>query len=159
MDDPIKFRKMKAGEEKVVSKLVTKTFNEFIAPGYSAEGVREFLRYINPEALAQLVKGSCLLLVAEIDDRIVGVILFTSQNRCNHINLLFVDAEYHRRGIARGLLNKAIEILRGLDPNISEITVNSSPYAVIVYEKLGFQRLDTEQVNNGVRYTPMELKL
>ena len=35
-------------------------------------------------------------------------------------------------------------------------TVNSSPYAVPVYRKLGFVETDTEQLADGMRYTPMK---
>lgn len=38
------------------------------------------------------------------------------------------------------------------------MTVHSSPYATLIYCKLGFQNIDTEQVVNGVRFTPMQLK-
>ena len=159
MDDAISFREMKAGEEKAVSQLVTRIFNEFIAPGYSAEGVREFLRYIKPEILRQLAQEGHLFLVAAVKDKIVGVILIRIRNHRNHITLLFVDAKYHRRGIARTLLNRALEIRRGRDPTIEEITVKSSPYAVLIYEKLGFQQLQPEQVENGIRFVPMVLEL
>lgn len=36
------------------------------------------------------------------------------------------------------------------------ITVNSSPYAVPVYHKLGFVDMDVEQISDGMRYTPMK---
>ena len=38
------------------------------------------------------------------------------------------------------------------------ITVNSSPYAVPVYHKLGFVDTDTEQLSDGMRYTPMKFE-
>ncbi len=38
-----------------------------------------------------------------------------------------------------------------------KITVNSYPYAVSVYHRLGFKDTDKEQVTNGLRYTPMEM--
>lgn len=34
-------------------------------------------------------------------------------------------------------------------------TVHSSPYAVEVYRHLGFVPTDTEQLTDGLRYTPM----
>ena len=36
------------------------------------------------------------------------------------------------------------------------ITVNSSPYAVPVYHKLGFVDTDVGQISDGMRYTPMK---
>ena len=37
-----------------------------------------------------------------------------------------------------------------------EFTVNSSPFAVPVYHKLGFVDTNTEQLTDGIRYTPMK---
>jgi hypothetical protein len=39
------------------------------------------------------------------------------------------------------------------------ITVNSSPYAVPVYEKLGFWRMGTEEIKNGIRCVPLRLNM
>ena len=39
------------------------------------------------------------------------------------------------------------------------MTVNSSPYAVPIYHKLGFYDVDSEQVVKGVRFTPMEFEM
>jgi|GEM_PF-2894443 len=72
----------------------------------------------------------------------------------SHISLLFVRKEYHRRGIARALLAVAEESCRL--SGRSEITVNSSPYAVEVYHRLGFVDTDKEKVMNGIRFTPMK---
>ncbi|ENY8640112.1 TPA: GNAT family N-acetyltransferase [Clostridioides difficile] len=41
--------------------------------------------------------------------------------------------------------------------NLTEITVNSSPYAVEVYHKLGFKDTAVEQIVDGIRFTPMKL--
>ena len=38
------------------------------------------------------------------------------------------------------------------------MTVNSSPYAVGIYRKLGFKAVDDEQSVNGLRFTPMTLE-
>ncbi len=159
MENAVSFREMKFGEEKAVSDLVVRTFNEFIAPGYSSEGVEEFLSYVKPESLRRIAQEGRLFLVAVMKDEIVGVITMGVRNRVNHIIFFFVDARYHRRGIARELLQRALEIRRGCDPTMSEVTVNSSPYAVRIYEKLGFQKLGPERVENGIRFTPMVLKL
>ncbi|WP_347567129.1 GNAT family N-acetyltransferase [Alistipes finegoldii] len=41
------------------------------------------------------------------------------------------------------------------DPAVSRITVNSSPYAVEIYRRLGFTATDAERVTDGIRFTPM----
>jgi predicted GNAT family N-acyltransferase len=38
------------------------------------------------------------------------------------------------------------------------IEVNSSPFAVGIYEKLGFIRVSDEQLKNGMKFTPMVKK-
>lgn len=67
-----------------------------------------------------------------------------------HIGGFFVKADYHRKGIGRALF----ETMRR-DYDKQEFTDNSSPYAVKVYEHLGFKANDNEQVVNGLRFTPM----
>jgi len=37
------------------------------------------------------------------------------------------------------------------------MTVFSSPFAVPIYQALGFESTDKEQVDNGIRYFPMRL--
>lgn len=58
---------------------------------------------------------------------------------------------YHRRGIGRRLF----EAMRR-DYEKQAFTVNSSPYAVEIYKRLGFVQEDTERLSpEGLRYTPM----
>lgn len=156
MDDTVLFREMKAGEEKAVSWMIIRTFCKFVAPGYSLKGIKEFLRFVRPKSLLHRAQEGRLILVAAIKDKIVGVIEIRSYN---HISLLFVDAKYHRRGIAKELFRRALEICRNRDPGLAEFTVNSSSYAVPIYEKLGFRQLGPEQVRNGIRFVPMALEL
>ena len=37
-----------------------------------------------------------------------------------------------------------------------EMTVNSSPYAVPAYQKLGFEATEAQQLKDGIIYTPMK---
>ncbi|WP_168733762.1 GNAT family N-acetyltransferase [Metabacillus sediminilitoris] len=41
------------------------------------------------------------------------------------------------------------------EKNNSKLTVNSSPYALGIYHRLGFVESDKEQTINGIRFTPM----
>jgi GNAT superfamily N-acetyltransferase len=70
-----------------------------------------------------------------------------------------VKREYHLQGIAKKLLETAIDKCRQRDANIAVIEVNSSPFADFIYEKLGFVKVNAEQVKNGIRFTPMTKKL
>ena len=65
--------------------------------------------------------------------------------------------ELERHG--RELLRRSIALCCTQQPSITDISVNSSPNAVPVYEKLGFVRQQSEQENNGIRFVPMQLAL
>jgi len=36
------------------------------------------------------------------------------------------------------------------------MTVFSAPFAINIYKSLGFEATDTEQISNGIRFTPMK---
>ena len=55
---------------------------------------------------------------------------------------------------ARALFSAVRDFCR-TDPAVSRITVNSSPYAVEIYRRLGFTATDAERVTDGIRFTPM----
>lgn len=157
MDNNFVYRELQSGEEENACNMVIECFNEFVAPGYSNEGTTEFYNYVNPVSLRERLKTSGNFALLALDaDLIVGVIEVRSYN---HISLLFVKKEYHKRGIAKRLLQKAIDICKQANPDIKIIDVNSSPYAVTIYEKMGFIQTDVEQVKNGIRFILMILKL
>lgn len=124
--------------------LVWETFLKFEAPEYSEEGILTFHDYIrNKNEIDSLdVFG------AEIDDSVVGVLAM----REDHISLFFVKEEVQKQGIGRALWDFFLAQSRA-----EKITVNASPYAVPIYERLGFQAVDDEQLSDGIRYTPMAL--
>ena len=68
---------------------------------------------------------------------------------------MFVDKDYHRQGIARQLFDTVISELT-INPDNKEITVNSSPYAVVVYKHLGFIKTAEQQEKNGMLFVPMK---
>jgi predicted GNAT family N-acyltransferase len=147
---------MQAGEESVVCDLVARVFEAFVEPGFSPEGVEEFLGYTEPEALAQRAQDNHFVLVAATGDEIVGMIEVRNHD---HVSLLFVDARVHRRGIGRGLVQRALDICLNGRPDLQQIDVNSSLYAVPAYERLGFRQVGPERVENGIRFVPMVLEL
>lgn len=156
MSERVVFREINKGEEIKACRLVTDCFNEFVAPDYCDEGVEEFLKYVNPVSMqVRLTQGS-FILIATKNDVFTGIIEIQSNS---HIALLFVMKQYQMRGIARRLLQLAIGKCRRKDKKIDKIDVNSSPYAVKIYEKLGFTKTNTEKLLNGIRFVPMSLKL
>lgn len=73
------------------------------------------------------------------------------RKRETHIALFFVCERYQKQGIGKRLFMMTAE-----NNQCERMTVNSSPYAVTMYHKLGFCDTDTEQTVNGIRFTPMK---
>lgn len=146
-------KEAKVEDSEKAADLVWEVFLEFEAPVYSDEGTEHFKEGLNYNTMRErLVNDKNKMWLCFDKDTIVGVIRVRPP--C-HINLLFVKKEYHRKGIARALYNEAAKHYKAIGSNI-EITVNSSPYAVEAYRKLGFAETKPEQVVNGLRFTPMK---
>lgn len=127
--------------------LVWSVFLEFEAPDYSEEGVNAFYESIQDPSFIEMLTFYC----AYEDDNLIGV-LATRHSGC-HISLFFVKASYQRKGVGRKLFEAALK-----ENTSGTLTVNSSPYAVDIYHKLGFVDAGREKTENGIRYTPMIYK-
>lgn len=156
MEASLSYRLMRSGEETAVCDLVARVFTEFVAPDYTDEGIQEFANYAEPNRMVERSQGNHFALVATLLREIVGVIEVRDHS---HISLLFVDPRYQRIGIAKELLRRSLEICRSHKPALSEMSVNSSPYAVPVYRKLGFRERGAEWEVKGIRFVPMVLEL
>lgn len=136
--------------------LAWKTFLQFEADVYTAEGIRNFEDFITDTTLHRMfIMGVYQMFVALDRKKIVGMLTLRNTS---HISLLFVDEKYHRRGIGRALIEYLREYLLS-EAGISKITVNAAPYGVAFYHKLGFQDLRPEEEKDGIKYTPMEFIL
>lgn len=115
------------------------------APDYTSEGVAEFFRTIEDSDFIQKLR----IYGAWDEGDLVGV-LATRPNG-THIALFFVRAQRQDRCIGRMLFNQVVK-----DAQEGPMTVNSSPYAVVVYKRLGFEETSWEQLENGIRFAPMQ---
>ncbi len=127
--------------------LIWTTFLQFEAPDYTDEGIHSFRDFIENEETIKHLE----FFGAYENDELRGVIA-TNENR-KHICCFFVQAKYHRQGIGR----KLWQYILNNSPNVL-FTVNSSPYAVPFYHRLGFMDMDSEQLTDGIRYTPMKFE-
>lgn len=149
MDGKYQIEALDMRELSQVIEMVKHSFDHYVAPGYSAEGVAEFYRHVSPECMRERIAHEGLdILCCKEAGAIVGMI--GMRNR-SHLALFFVDPAHFRKGIARALFNKCVERAAA-----DEITVNSSPNAVPVYEKLGFMAVGEEETVNGIRAVPMK---
>ena len=156
MSAGIAYRFMQPDDAAVVSDLLMRTFMAFVAPDYSAQGVQTFSAFVQPRVLRDRLTQGALVLLATAGASIVGMI---EMDQCNHVTLLFVVGAYQRRGISRELLRRALDLCRQRQPNLTQVTVNSSPYAVEVYKRLGFTETDSAQERDGILFIPMRLEL
>ncbi len=144
------------GLELAVSELIRKVYDEFVAPDYSAEGNRFFYDWIEPQKIKERQKSERNILVASVDGKMAGMIEIRDNNR---ISLLFVDKDYHGRGIAKNLFHAALKQCIQKEPSLSKFYVHASPFSVPVYKRLGFVAVDEMQEQNGLKYLPMEMNL
>jgi putative acetyltransferase len=151
----MEIRRVQDSEIKQALDVVLEVFMEFEAPDYPPEGVASFVKDVieNDSFKAGVKSGSFPMFVALVKEEIVGVM---TMRKGTHIMLAFVKKQYHKQGIGKKLFEHILGELRAKGDSELTITVNSSPYAVEFYKKLGFVETDTEQEKNGIRFTPME---
>jgi predicted GNAT family N-acyltransferase len=154
MKNRIRYRFMKPGEEDLVIELVLNTFNEFIAPVYSAEGIAAFSRYISIENLRSRGRSNHEMLVAELDRKIIGVMEIRDKR---HISLFFVFGKMQKKSIGKNLLRHAMECCFTKQSDLKKITVNASFNAAEAYQRMGFVAEGKERSVNGIRVIPMSL--
>ncbi len=146
---------LKSNDLKEASSLIWDVFSEYVAPGYSSEGIETFRKFIQTEELAKSLDSGRFFILGCFDkEKLVGLVAVMD---LYHISLLFVDKLYHRRGIARELLVNAVHRCVEGNPKLAELTVNSSPYAVEIYKKLGFEVTGEQTIKNGITFTPMNM--
>lgn len=128
---------------------------EFIVHESPPEGASTFLRENDEEGLRGHIGRGHVYHVAEVDGEVAG---FIAVRDLSHLFHMFVGKRWHRRGIARALWDVARRnaIARG---NPGFFTVNSSNYALPVYEAWGFVRTGPTQCTKGLYYNPMRLEL
>lgn len=125
-----------------------KVYIECKDESYSEEGIETFCNFVNNKEITKSFK----VYGAFENDVLKGIIATDSPKR--HICLFFVDKTSQGKGIGKKLMAIVIE-----NNENSFITVNSSRYAVPIYEKLGFVKMEEEKEQDGLKFTPMKLIL
>ena len=104
--------------------LAWKTFLKFEANDYSEKGIRSFEEFITDSTLHRMfILGKYQMLVAEINHKMIGMITLRDES---HISLLFVDADYHKKGVGRNLI-EALQKYLQTELGIFHLTVNAAP--------------------------------
>ena len=136
-----------------VARLMRTLSEEFIVHESTTEAAASFIRENDEAGILDFIDAGIAYRVADIDGRVVGFIAIRDHRHLFH---MFVDKAYHRRGIARQLWEVARKAaIEAGNPGV--FTVNSSNYALPVYEALGFVRTEPTRQANGLYYNPMRL--
>lgn len=133
--------------------LIQTAFDRFIAPGFKNEGIQYFRRFIRSADLKERLALGSVILAAKWGEQLAGMIEIRDGD---HIALLFTAERFQRQGVARNLLQAALDRCLQRRPGQAKITVNAAPSAVMIYERLGFAVTDGPQEKYGLRYVPME---
>ena len=141
--------KQLVNKEKDEALLFTKrVYIESKDESYSEKGIKTFCNFVDNKEITKSFK----IYGAFEDNVLKGIIATDSQKR--HISLFFVDKSSQGKGIGRELMTIVVN-----NNENSYITVNSSRYAVPIYEKLGFVKMEEEKEQDGLKFTPMKLVL
>ncbi len=134
-------------------KMIWKTFLKYEGKDYSEEGIRNFFEFITDDDLyVSFLKGDYQMMVALDDERVIGA---ASIRNYNHLSLLFVDEEYHHRGVGSKLMTRLCDYLKR-EAGEKYMSLYAAPYAVNFYRKLGFRTVRPEGEYSGIRVTSME---
>lgn len=132
--------------------LAWRTFLRYEAGDYTEEGIEHFLDFITDTGLKRMFDyGAYQVMGAFWNGKMAGMIALRNES---HISLLFVDQKYHFQGIARNLMNAMCNYVKS-ELGRYRVTVNSSPYAVGFYHKVGFADTGPQTHADGIIYTPM----
>jgi GNAT superfamily N-acetyltransferase len=148
--------KFTLGEEHSFSALVRRVFDEFVAPGYTAEGNRFFCDFIEPSKIRERSLNGNILLCAKHNETIIGIIEIRDGY---HICLLFVEKAWQGKGVARALFNEALRLCRDAPGAPDFFEVNASPFSEEIYARLGFKKVQELQEVNGMKFVPMRMDL
>jgi GNAT superfamily N-acetyltransferase len=138
-----------------VARLFRELALEFIVHESPPDGAANFLRENDEDALRGYIERGHVYHVALVDGELAG---FVAVRDCSHLFHMFVGKRWQRMGIARRLWDVAREAaIASGNPGV--FTVNSSNYALPVYEAWGFVRTAPMQFTKGLYYNPMRFEL
>ncbi|WP_310638539.1 GNAT family N-acetyltransferase [Delftia acidovorans] len=134
-----------------ISALVSSVSHLFTLDSGS-QGAQEFLKALGPQAFhAYLQNPRYLFIVARQGDALAGMAALRDGRHLFH---LFVGLPFQRRGLARRLWQA---LQPAIHPDAGSVTVNSTPFAVPAYERLGFRATSAPLEKNGVAFVPMQI--
>jgi predicted N-acetyltransferase YhbS len=147
----VKIREIVKGDIEAVSAVCLASFSKSVAGSLSEEGISTFAKIAASDAFLKRMREDNLMLVAECDGEIEGVI---ELKEGRHVAMLFVKPEKQMKGIGRRLISSALTCSR-----FGTVTVRASLSSVPAYKKYGFELKGDIAESAGLVYQPMEIEL
>lgn len=144
-------RKMEEKDLEAVSATCMASFLQSVAGTLTEEGVSTFSKIAASNAFLDRMKGDNLILVAEIDGKVEGVI---ELKEGRHVAMLFISPERQKKGIGKKLLSSALNYAK-----VETVTVSASLSSVPAYENYGFECKGEADESAGLAYQPMEMNI
>ncbi|WP_379678506.1 GNAT family N-acetyltransferase [Massilia consociata] len=144
-------RPLAATDIPAVAALLRELAREFIVHESPPEGASTFLAENGEMGVRGFLARGHVYHVAIIDGQLAG---FVAVRDHSHLFHLFVGKRWHRCGVARALWETARDAALAAGGD-GAFTVNSSNYAVPVYEAFGFVRVGPTQCAKGLYFNPM----
>ena len=138
-------------DAEAISRLINNLSRHFTQDP-EGKGAQAFMQTISPTAIHALINAPNMQYCKAVaGDRLAGVIAMRDHTHLFH---LFVDPVFQHQGLSRKLWlhAKAVALAMG---NPGSFTVNSTLYAVPVYERFGFRPVGTRMDKNGISFVPM----
>ncbi|WP_175511315.1 GNAT family N-acetyltransferase [Collimonas sp. OK307] len=137
-----------------INALILQFLHEFTISA-DGSGAEQFLASVSTEAEARYISDPrYLYITAFAGDVLAGFIAIRDRS---HIAHLFVAPQFQRQGLATRLWQAALS--SASDHDLEGFTVNSSPFALPVYERLGFVKTGPKIEKHGICFVPMHLSL
>ncbi|MES2759780.1 MAG: GNAT family N-acetyltransferase [Pseudomonadota bacterium] len=148
----MEIRPIEEGDLPQVARLLRELSIKFIVHESTPEGAATFLRENDEAAIRRYIEIGHVYHVAQIDGEIAGFIAVRDRSHLFH---MFVGMKWQGQGVARRLWEVAR--MHAIDSGGSGVfTVNSSNYALPVYEAMGFVRTAPMQCVKGLYFNPMK---
>ena len=151
----MEIRRATAEDAEAISQLI-KGVAHYFTLDPQGHGAEAFLQSVEPAAIQDYVTSPNFSYFVGIGrGQLAGVVAVRDNSHLYH---LFVGQKFQGQGLSRQLWQhaKAVAISAG---NLASFTVNSTRYAVPVYERFGFKATGPCVETKGIAYVPMRLEL
>ncbi|TWT36662.1 putative N-acetyltransferase YafP [Posidoniimonas corsicana] len=137
-------RRYAAGDETAIASIFCRAIHEVAVGDYTPE---QCLAWSGRRPNVEHWRERCRRkrpFVAEVEGRVAG---FCELDPDGHIDCLYVDPDFMRRGIASGLIRRAIDAARAA--GVDRVYVEASLTARPVFERAGFRVVAQQSVQVG----------